>query len=142
MLAHVRDGHVIRVYRAPEGWVTLADGQKVSPPVAGYVNGPDRIVEAAEEVVDESTTALTVRAQETLIDRDRVILRTVVRDMPQEQRAALIRAERDDRLSASDWTQVADAPVNKEAWAAYRAALRDVTKQAGFPDLVDWPREP
>lgn len=53
--------------------------------------------------------------------------------------AASARAERDRRLAACDWTQVADAPVNRAAWAAYRQALRDVPDQPGFPDAIMWP---
>jgi hypothetical protein len=45
-------------------------------------------------------------------------------------------------LLASDWTQVADAPVDQEAWALYRQALRDVPEQVGFPGVVEWPVEP
>ena len=52
------------------------------------------------------------------------------------------RALRDKLLVACDWTQVADAPVDQAAWAAYRQALRDVPEQAGFPDNVTWPEEP
>lgn len=55
---------------------------------------------------------------------------------------AAIRTDRNKRLSDSDWTQVADAPVDKEAWAAYRQALRDVPQQAGFPWVVEWPAQP
>lgn len=55
---------------------------------------------------------------------------------------AEIRSTRDKRLSASDWTQVADAPVDAAAWAAYRAELRAVPEQAGFPNDVVWPTEP
>ena len=36
-----------------------------------------------------------------------------------------LRSFRDAMLSQSDWTQVADSPVDKEAWAIYRQALRD-----------------
>jgi hypothetical protein len=57
-------------------------------------------------------------------------------------RANDVRAERNHRLAECDWTQVADAPVDKAAWAAYRQALRDVTNQAGFPHNTDWPQEP
>jgi hypothetical protein len=57
-------------------------------------------------------------------------------------KAAQIRSERNNKLSASDWTQVADAPVDQAAWAAYRQALRDVTAQAGFPWSVEWPTQP
>jgi hypothetical protein len=53
-----------------------------------------------------------------------------------------VRAERDRLLAASDWTQVADAPVDQAAWAIYRQALRDVPDQAGFPENVIWPETP
>lgn len=56
--------------------------------------------------------------------------------------AELIRADRDIRLANSDWTQVADAPVDKAAWATYRQALRDVPLQSGFPWDVTWPSTP
>ena len=56
--------------------------------------------------------------------------------------AARVRADRNRLLAASDWTQVADAPVDQAAWATYRQALRDVTGQAGFPHEVDWPEPP
>ena len=58
------------------------------------------------------------------------------------ERAEAVRADRNDRLAASDWTQVADAPVDKAAWATYRQALRDITTQQGFPWSVTWPAEP
>lgn len=59
-----------------------------------------------------------------------------------EQLAKNIRAQRNALLQQSDWTQVADAPVDTQAWATYRQALRDITEQAGFPDNVSWPDKP
>lgn len=59
-----------------------------------------------------------------------------------EKKSAQARSERDRLLSASDWTQVADAPVDQAAWAAYRQSLRDVPQQAGFPSNVTWPSKP
>lgn len=53
-----------------------------------------------------------------------------------------VRGGRDDLLVKSDWTQVADAPVDKAAWAAYRQSLRDITTQPGFPWDVQWPVAP
>jgi hypothetical protein len=53
-----------------------------------------------------------------------------------------VRMQRNILLTASDWTQVADAPVDKAAWATYRQALRDITAQAGFPNDVTWPIKP
>ena len=58
------------------------------------------------------------------------------------EQAKSVRDQRNTKLTESDWTQVADAPVNKEAWATYRQALRDVPSQAGFPWEVTWPDAP
>jgi hypothetical protein len=60
----------------------------------------------------------------------------------QDRQAVAARAERDRLLTASDWTQVADAPVDQIAWAEYRQALRDVPEQAGFPENAVWPTKP
>jgi hypothetical protein len=59
-----------------------------------------------------------------------------------EQQAEQVRAQRNQKLSDTDWTQVADAPVDKQAWADYRQALREVPEQAGFPWSVEWPEQP
>lgn len=58
------------------------------------------------------------------------------------EQAKAVRASRNKMLADSDWTQVADAPVDKTAWATYRQALRDVSTQTGFPWDVQWPIEP
>jgi hypothetical protein len=53
-----------------------------------------------------------------------------------------VREKRNKLLSASDWTQVIDAPVDQAAWATYRQALRDIPQQAGFPITIVWPVKP
>ena len=53
-----------------------------------------------------------------------------------------IRRLRDALLAASDWTQVADAPVDAAAWAAYRQTLRDIPQDFATPDEVVWPTPP
>jgi hypothetical protein len=53
-----------------------------------------------------------------------------------------VRSERNARLSSSDWTQIADATVDKAAWAVYRQALRNVPDQQDFPFRVQWPSKP
>ena len=58
------------------------------------------------------------------------------------EQAKSVRATRGEKLKDSDWTQVADAPVDQAAWAAYRQALRDITSQEGFPWTVEWPEQP
>lgn len=62
--------------------------------------------------------------------------------MKDAEQAKSVRGDRNRRLSECDWTQLADAPVDKAAWATYRQALRDITAQAGFPWNVQWPAQP
>ena len=59
-----------------------------------------------------------------------------------EEQAKSVRASRTEKLKDSDWTQVADAPVDQAAWATYRQALRDITAQPSFPWDVQWPTQP
>lgn len=62
-----------------------------------------------------------------------------------EQLAANVRLERDLLLTSCDWTQNADAPLTDsqmEEWRVYRQALRDITRQVGFPQNVTWPAQP
>ena len=59
------------------------------------------------------------------------------------RKAAVIREERNAKLSATDWTQAADVPQSvKDSYAPYRQALRDVPTQSGFPNQVVWPTQP
>ena len=58
------------------------------------------------------------------------------------EQAKAVRDMRKTKLAESDWTQVADAPVDKEVWAFYRQCLRDITTSAGFPWAINWPVEP
>jgi len=62
--------------------------------------------------------------------------------MKDAEQAKSVRTQRGEKLKDTDWTQVADAPVDKAAWATYRQALRDVTAQEGFPWAVEWPEMP
>jgi hypothetical protein len=47
-------------------------------------------------------------------------------DATDEQKLDQVRNWRNAQLAATDWTQVADAPLDASAWAAYRQALRDL----------------
>ena len=56
-----------------------------------------------------------------------------------------VRQKRVGLLFQSDWTQLADAPLTQEqknAWAAYRQALRDVPSHFNLPEEVVWPTAP
>lgn len=52
----------------------------------------------------------------------------------------VVRTQRNQMLKDSDWTQVADSPVDKAAWATYRQALRDITIQTD-PFNIAWPSQ-
>jgi hypothetical protein len=53
------------------------------------------------------------------------------------------RARRNLLLQQSDWTQGKDIPdAVSSVWTAYRQALRDITTQEGFPNVIQWPQQP
>jgi len=62
-----------------------------------------------------------------------------------ERKSAEMRQQRNDLLSACDWTQLEDTPFDadgKLAWSLYRETLRMVPEQPGFPWNVQWPPVP
>lgn len=59
------------------------------------------------------------------------------------QLGSIAREQRNRLLAECDWTQLADyAGDSKADWATYRQALRDLPKQTGFPETIDWPMQP
>lgn len=62
--------------------------------------------------------------------------------MKDAEQAKSVRQTRDDKLKECDWRVVKALESNLPqdfAWATYRQALRDVTKQDGFPWTITWP---
>lgn len=63
----------------------------------------------------------------------------------EEDAATKAKTQRDALLRSSDWIilrameQGAEVP---DAWKSYRQALRDLTRQDGFPDSINWPQAP
>jgi len=65
-------------------------------------------------------------------------------DLLRRIKADQLNSERSQRLRATDWTQMPDAPLTaleKAAYQTYRQALRDLPSVPGFPD-VPWPTLP
>jgi hypothetical protein len=52
---------------------------------------------------------------------------------------ARLRHWRNGELERTDWTQVADAPVDQAAWAIYRQALRDLPTSNKDPRKIELP---
>lgn len=53
-----------------------------------------------------------------------------------------MRKHRDRLLSESDWAIASDAPTDKEAWAAYRQALRDFPASWEPNEIAEFPSRP
>ena len=53
----------------------------------------------------------------------------------------LLREERNRRIAETDWRFSSDLTADS-AWADYRQALRDITKNATSLDDVSWPSQP
>lgn len=78
------------------------------------------------------------------------VVNGVIVDKPQSELDAielekawkLFRKDRNNRLQASDWTQVPDAPVDQAAWAAYRQELRDLPDNITDINNITWPTPP
>ena len=66
-------------------------------------------------------------------------------ELSDEEVAERMRLKRDKLLEASDYYMMIDYPASDAgivAVKAYRQALRDITKQTGFPNEIDWPALP
>jgi hypothetical protein len=117
----------------PAGWFSNADERakvgmiEVADPVR-----PDDNLFIVVENPDGSYTATPRSA-------DDIAAYQANKDTQQSQS---VRANRSQKLADSDWTQVADSPVDKAVWATYRQALRDITTQSGFPWTITWPTQP
>ena len=112
----------------------------------------DNLLECVLPSYNPSTLVQFLSASEvedyiaTIIDNPRYFGRKVTDEekaqIAYEDQSKTVRAERNRLLAESDWTQVADAPVDKAAWATYRQELRDITAQEGFPSNVTYPTKP
>lgn len=62
-----------------------------------------------------------------------------------EEAAERVRRERDIKIAETDYYMMPDYPSdpnNIEEMKVYRQALRDITKQEGFPSKFTWPDVP
>lgn len=98
------------------------------------------------------TTRINLDGSESIVDTDtQEFLKTESdsfhwEEWPEQWKN--LRDYRETKLALSDWTQVADGPLDsttKAAWATYRAKLRDIPSNAGAPIQIpdaDWPLAP
>jgi hypothetical protein len=119
------DGSIKQVIAKPSPFMRLGEGERMvnyNPPTVD-----DSLFEALP----------TTPVPEGVLD-----VEFTVTGRPDEQVWPTIRARRDALIVQTDWTQLPDVPLpTKEAWAAYRQALRDITQQSD-PHYISWPTPP
>ena len=127
--------------------------KKLFPATSFPTTGPDADFMAANNALGVTVWKQHDKATQKLISvapyiEDNQVFTVAVVDKTEEDiaqdslnTANEVRAKRNQLLVQSDWTQVADVPVDKAAWAIYRQALRDITTQEEFPLEVIWPEE-
>lgn len=104
-----------------------------------------KVVEQPQPAFNAKTQSVSLDSQPTLTNGEWVLGWTISaltqqqQDAATQQKAAAIRNQRNQKLAECDWTQIADSQVDKNAWATYRQALRDLPTQSGFPWEVTWP---
>ena len=115
-------------------------------------NLPDGIVKVYTKqppIIDNHTHKLVVQPPKFDIEQKRWIVEYLSQEFTESEKIQRterlkqsIIEQRNTLLLQSDWTQVADAPVDRNAWAEYRQQLRDITVQPGYPFEVVWPTAP
>ena len=63
-------------------------------------------------------------------------------DATNEQKWDQIKLWRSAELAQTDYTQLPDAPTDKEAWAQYRQALRDLPQKNKLAEKAVFPTKP
>ena len=95
----------------------------------------DRIVLTDDSAPDRDAVVILLPAEQAAV-------KAAISDYyRQNQDWSAIRQERNRLLAESDWTRLDDATADKDAWAIYRQALRDITLQPN-PLEVQWPVPP
>jgi hypothetical protein len=87
--------------------------------------------------IDEETGEIVIAADEAAEDAKAAAALEAAWDA--------LRAERNSRLTACDFTQLSDAPITvekKAEWATYRQELRDLPENTVDPLAPVWPTQP
>jgi len=95
-----------------------------------YWRGNSVVIDGRVTALNDSDVQARLRAGEEIVPED-------VANMTET-----VRQKRNALLSESDWALLPDAATDKKAWKAYRQSLRDIPKQLGFPNIVQWPQKP
>jgi hypothetical protein len=126
--------------------LSIASWYEAASPNQGAYGGPwGREAESSHIACPEGLDWEVAKAQEDGEGGIELVADSAKEDAKEERLWAALRSERNAKLSACDWTQVADAPLTTEKkaeWAAYRQDLRDLPEETADPASPSWPAEP
>lgn len=118
----------------PQLTVELLDSFGADPVLNGPQAQPTRYQTAFRDGVEEVNGQWFTKFSVADMDADAIAA-------VDARQADSVRAERNSKLSKTDWRFRSDMTPS-QAWIDYCQALRDIPSQAGFPWDVTWPVEP
>ena len=99
----------------------------------GYLSYPQDIIEISSEKHMMLLDGVNLHKKEIYVDAEGDLsLKNITPVITWD----LIRSRRNSLLVSSDYTQMADWPGDKEAWATYRQQLRDLPQVYSKPENV------
>lgn len=121
------------------------DGKRINFPLP-IVDGLYPEGAALTELLDHyvaTARSSAANAQQVVIATNDAVIRALIVPPTATEQQVLIKTNQLLRLT--DWTQLLDAGLTTEeqaAWTSYRAALRAIPTQVGFPTTITWPIPP
>jgi hypothetical protein len=135
------------------------DGSTVYPYTLKDFRGENRSTSFPADIPEEMLNAHGVYLVDmgTIPDYDRMLYRHAsslvrisstrwklehkIHKVEDEHASSRVLKKRNDMLAETDWCALSDVTMSDEM-RSYRQALRDITKQDGFPFSVVWPEKP
>lgn len=147
--AQIQNDTIIEVHnKLPTSWNNISNLNGLSANELSDLSWSGNIGHKFYPVIEQEIQAVdrhfyTVDGPNYEIDNIEKLVNEVYSIVPKslDQAWATVRQDRNFRLSRSDWTQLADSPLNeqqKNLAATYRQQLRDITEQSD-PFNIVWP---
>lgn len=127
--------------------ITLdVDGSQMNFPLP-LVDGKYPVGEALVTLLNAYSSSFTAPSSVPDVAENDIHVRALIDPvLNKDYRSNSYRVMRDKLLARTDCTQTGDfafkGTETKEAWAEYRAQLRNVTEQSGYPFTIVWPVPP
>lgn len=107
---------------------------------------PELPDDAIEITTDEHQSLLNGQSSRKVISADSAG-KPILTDPPEpttDHQALAVRIKRNTLIADTDYLLMPDYPITAEKLTlvkTYRQLLRDITKQNGFPAIIDWPQQ-